>query len=194
VLGAALAGQPTPLAEAAAVAMGPMGRTLMLVGMAISMFGYMSGMTLAVPRMLYAFARDGFLPAPLAAVHSRFRTPYVAIAIQTLVVVLIATAMNFEALAVIANGSILLVYAACCIAVLQLRRLHVEQSGPPFRAPFAAVVPIAAFLVIAWLLASLSANEWRWLLVILGVAVVIYVASVPSRRQRDALLAASSHD
>lgn len=194
VLGAALAGQATPLAEAAAVAMGPAGRTLMLVGMAISMFGYVSGMTLAVPRMLYAFARDGFLPAPIAAVHARFRTPYVAIAIQTLIVVLIATAMNFEALAVIANGSILLVYAACCIAVLQLRRLHVEQSGPPFRAPFAAVVPIAAFLVIAWLLAGLSANEWQWLLVILAVAIVVYVASVPFRRRRDALLAASPHD
>lgn len=182
VLGAALAGQQTPLAEAAGVAMGPIGRTIMLVGMAISMFGYVSGMTLAVPRTLYAFGRDGFLPAPLAAVHPRFHTPHIAIAVQTLVVILIATALKFEALAVIANGSILLVYAACTLAVIQLRRLHIEQNGTPFRVPFAATIPIIAFLLIAWLLASLTAEEWKWLLAIVAVSVVVFAASLSSRR------------
>jgi amino acid transporter len=187
VLGAALAGQPTPLAEAAAAVMGPTGRTMMLVGMTISMFGYVSGMTLAVPRTLYAFGRDGFLPAPLAAVHSRFRTPHVAIAVQTLIVIVVATALDFEALAVIANGSILLVYAACALAVLQLRRLRVEQNGVPFRAPFAATVPIIAFLVIAWLLAGLTAQEWEWLLVIVALSILIFAAGIPYRRHRAAL-------
>jgi amino acid transporter len=182
VLGAALAGQPTPLAEAAAVAMGPIGRTVMLAGMTISMFGYISGMTLAVPRTLYAFGRDGFLPAPIAAVHPRFHTPHVAIALQTLIVVVIATALNFEALAVIANGSILLVYAACCLAVIQLRRLHIEQNGTPFRAPLAATIPVIAFLLIAWLLASLTAAEWKWLLVIVAVSAVVFAASARARR------------
>ena len=183
VLGPSLATQTTPLAEAAAVAMGPVGRTVMLVGMAISMFGYVSGMTLAVPRTLFAFARDGFLPAPIAAVHPRFHTPHVAIALQTLIVILIATALNFEALAVIANGSILLVYAACCLAVIQLRRLRIEQNGTPFRIPLAAVVPLVALAIIVWLLASLTAEEWKWLLAIVGVAVVIFAASLPSRRR-----------
>lgn len=184
VLGPALAGLPTPLAEAAAVAMGPAGRTMMLVGMAISMFGYLSGMTLAVPRTLYAFARDGFLPAPIAAVHSRFRTPHVAIALQTIIVILIATALNFEALAVIANGSILLVYAACCLAVIQLRRLHIEQNGTPFRVPLATIIPLTAFLIIGWLLTSLHAEEWKWLLAIVAVSAVLFAASIPYRRAR----------
>jgi basic amino acid/polyamine antiporter, APA family len=184
ILGAALPGQKTPLAEAAAVAMGPAGRTLILAGMAISMFGYVSGMTLAVPRSLYAFARDGFLPSPIAAVHERFRTPHVAIVIQTLVVILLATTGTFESLAVIANGSILLVYAACCVAVVQLRRLGIQQTGTPFRVPFAAAIPVVAFLIIAWILAGLSANEWRWLFVIVGVGAVIFAASMSTRRAR----------
>jgi amino acid transporter len=184
VLGAALAGQATPLAEVAAASMGPVGRDMMLVGMAISMFGYVSGMTLAVPRALYAFGRDGFLPTQLAAVHPRFHTPHIAIAIQTLIVILIATALKFEALAVIANGSILLVYAACCLAVIQLRRRHVEQNGTPFRTPFAATIPVVAFLVIVFLLTSLTAEEWKWLLAIVAVSVVIFAASLSSRRQR----------
>ena len=192
ILGTALAGQKTPLAEAAAVAMGPAGRTLILSGMAVSMFGYVSGMTLAVPRALYAFARDGFLPAPIAAVHPRFHTPHIAIVIQTIIVILLAATKSFESLAVIANGSILLVYAACVLAVLQLRRLGIRENGTPFQVPFAAVIPVVAFLVIVGILASLSADEWKALLVIVGVAVVVFAASMPSRRARAITRSAES--
>lgn len=181
ILGASLAAQKTPLAEAAA-SIGSGGRTFILVGSVVSMFGFLSGMTLAVPRMLFAFGRDGFLPVQLASVHPRFRTPYIAIIIQTLVVIALAVSGSFEKLAIIANGSILLMYAACCLAVIQLRRLGIQQSGPPFRLPFAGVIPVLAVLVIAWLLASLSPGEWKALLLVVGVAVVVYATSLQSRR------------
>lgn len=182
MLGPALVGQKTPLAEAAAVALGASGRTLILVGSTVSMFGYVSGMTMAVPRMLFAFARDGFLPAPLARVHAKFRTPYVAIVIQTVIVIGLAVSGSFEKLAIIANGSVLLVYAASCLAVIELRRKKVQESGTPFRVPFAALVPVLALAIIVWLLTSLSADEWKALLVVVAVAIVVYVASLPSRR------------
>jgi amino acid transporter len=143
-------------------------------------------MTLAVPRTLYAFARDGFLPAPVAAVHARFHTPYVAIALQTVVVAMLAVSGSFERLAIIANGSILLVYAACCVAVLQLRRLGTVSDGTPFRVPLAGVVPVLAFAIIVALLATLSADEWKALLAIVGVAAVVFVASIPNRRAQNA--------
>ncbi|HEX8943624.1 MAG TPA: amino acid permease [Gemmatimonadaceae bacterium] len=182
ILGTALAGQKTPLAEAAAVALGAPGRTLILVGSTISIFGYVSGMTLAVPRMLFAFGRDGFLPSQLASVHAKFRTPHIAIVIQTLIVIGLAVTGSFEKLAIIANGSVLLVYAACCVAVVELRRQKVQESGTPFRIPFAAAVPVLAFGVIVWLLTSLAADEWKALLVVVAVAIVVYAASLPSRR------------
>jgi amino acid transporter len=182
ILGPSLVGQKTPLAEAVAVAMGDGGRLLILGGSTLSMFAYLSGMTLAVPRMLFAFGRDGFLPAPLAMVHARFKTPFVSIAVQTLIVIGLSVTGSFEKLAIIANGSILLLYAACCLAVIQLRRKGVQQSGTPFRVPFASVVPILAFLVIGWLMTSLSADEWKALLVVIGVAVIVYASSMASRR------------
>ena len=116
LLGAALPGDATPLASAANVALGPAGRTLILVGSTISMFAYVSGMTLAVPRMLFAFGRDGFIPAALARVHPRWRTPYVAIVAQTAIVLVLALFARFEQLAVAANVTVLIVYAACCLA------------------------------------------------------------------------------
>jgi amino acid transporter len=184
LLGAALPGDPTPLASAANVALGPAGRTLILVGSAVSMFAYVSGMTLAVPRMLFAFGRDGFLPAALARVHPAWRTPHVAIVVQTALVVALALLGSFEKLAVAANVTVLIVYAACCLAAAELRRRDVRAGGIPFRVPAGAIVPWLALAVIAWLLWGLRAEEWRAAGVVVAIAVVVYLVTAPSRRAR----------
>ncbi len=184
ILGAALPNDPTPLASAAAIAIGPNGRRMILIGSAISMFGYVSGMTLAVPRMLFAFARDGFLPAPIAAVHTRWRTPYVAIVVQSVIVALFALLGNFEVLALAANATILLVYGACCLAAVELRRKGVQGGGTPFRVPGARVAPWLALGVIVWLLWSLKPGEWVAAGLIVLVAAIVFAITIPARRAR----------
>ena len=176
VLGPSLATQATPLAAAAGVAAGPWGRTLILVGSSLSMFGYVSGMTLSVPRMLFAFARDGFLPAAVSSVHPRFRTPHVAIAIQAAIAALLALTGSFEPLAILANGSVLLVYAGCCLAALELRRRDVRLEGAPpvFRGRAMSVVPWLALAFIVWLLASLRLREWIAVVTVALVALLAY--------------------
>lgn len=184
VLGATLAGRATPLADAAGAAIGPWGRTLVLAGMVISMFGYVSGMTLAVPRMLFAFARDGYLPAPLSRVHQRFSTPHVAIVAQAAVVIALATTGTFEELAIIANVATLMVYAACCVSVLVLRRRESGEAADigAFRAPLGGAVPGLALAAIAWLFTSLTKSEWLSLVVILAIGAVIQIVSARGRR------------
>ncbi|HMA25671.1 MAG TPA: amino acid permease, partial [Gemmatimonadaceae bacterium] len=152
------------------------------VGTIVSMFGYVSGMTLAGPRMLFALGRDGFLPSAVASVHARFKTPYVAIVIQTILVIALAVSGSFEKLVIIANGSVLMAYAACCAAVIQLRRRGIRQDAAPYRMPGASVVPVLAIVVIAWLLSSLSVDEWTSVLVLIGLTIVTYLASIPTRR------------
>ena len=181
LLGAALATDATPLATAAFVAMGPAGRALILVGSAVSMFGYVSGMTLAVPRMLFALARDGFLPRGLARVHPEWRTPHLAIAAQTALVIGIALFGNFEVLAVAANVTILLVYGVCCMAAVALRRRGVQEDGIPFQVPLARVAPWLALVVIGWMLSGLHASEWWAGAVIVVVATVVYFVTKPAR-------------
>src|SRR5262245_64367269 len=101
---------------------------LILIGSTVSMFVYLSGMILSAPRMLFALGRDGFLPAAFARVHQRYHTPYIAIAVHTVIVITLAAVGNFETLGLIASGTILLVYAACCIAVLVLRRREIGRA------------------------------------------------------------------
>ncbi|HEU4559912.1 MAG TPA: amino acid permease [Longimicrobium sp.] len=186
VLGAALATSATPLADAAAVALGPWGRTMMLVGAAVSMFGYVGGMTLAVPRALFALGRDGFLPRGIAAVHPRWRTPHVAIAVQAVIVLVLALTSGFEKLAILANLATLLLYIGCCLAAWQLRRKDVRAGGIPFRVPAAGVVPFLAVAVIGYMLLSVTWQEWAVVAAVLAAAALIYFATAGTRARTRA--------
>lgn len=187
VLGPALAASPAPLAAVAERAFGAPGRTLLLAGAAVSMFGYVGGMTLAVPRALYAFARDGRLPRALAAVHPRHRTPHVAIWAQTALVWALAASGTFERLAVLANVSTLVLYAACCVAAWALwqrdvREAPVRAGGVRVRVPFHPVVPWLAVAVIAAMLTSVQLREWTVVAGVLALAAVGYAVTARGRR------------
>ena len=190
VLGARLGSDEVvaaPLAAAAGVALGGWGSTLLLVGAVISTFGYLSGMTLAVPRALFALGRDGFLPRAVAAVHPRYHTPWIAIIVQSVVVWLLAAFNAFEALAVLANLATLLLYLGCCLAAWELRRRNVRIEGAtPFRVPAAGVIPLLGCLVIAGLLTSITRREWAVMLGVLALASVAYFATAGVRARRVA--------
>ncbi len=177
VLGPDLATVKTaPLAFAAERFLGTPGRLLLLVGATISMFGYVSGMTLAVPRALWKFAQDGLLPPVIGRVHPTFRTPHIAIVVQTLIVGVLAVFNSFEQLAVIANVSALLLYAGCAIATMMLRHRNIRQEGAlPFTVPGGHLIPVITVALIAWLLTSITRGEWSVLLIALVVTTIIYV-------------------
>ena len=184
VLGSALATSTTPLADAAGAVLGPWGRILLLSAVVISTFGYLSGMTLAIPRALYAFGRDGFLPAAVASVHPRFRTPHISIAVQTAIACTLAITSAFGPLAIIANVAALLVYLGCSLAAWQLRRRDVRAGGIPFRVPGAGVVPLLSCAMIIGLLSSITLPEWRVLVIVLVIASAVFVVT---RRRRAAI-------
>lgn len=178
VLGPQLVGDATPLASAAGRVFGPSGVVLLSVGFVISAFGYLSGMTLAVPRALYAFGRDGFLPRQVAAVHPRFHTPWVAIIVQSALAWLLAVTSGFERLAIIANVSAALVYLGCAAAAWKLRRMNVRQAeGTPFAIPGGAIVPVLTAVALLFLLSSVTAKEWSVLVTVIVVATVLYLVA-----------------
>lgn len=163
-----------PLAEAFARLVGPLGRTLVLAGALVSMSGYVSGDMLGSPRTLFAFARDGILPAALARVHARFHTPHLAFAIQALIVWLATSLGSFGELALISNVAILSLYLLCCAGAFELARRDVRSDGAPFRFPCERAVPLLGCAAIVAIPSSATLAEWRVEAVVLALASAAY--------------------
>jgi APA family basic amino acid/polyamine antiporter len=183
ILGSAVGTTATPLADAAGLAFGGWARTLLLAGAAISMFGYLGGMTLAVPRLVFALARDGYLPRALGAVHPIRRTPQAAIVVQTLLTLALATSGTFERLAILANAAALALYLGCAVAAWRLQARATAGAGGGVALPFAGAAPFLAVPVILWLLTGLTVREWTRFGACVAVASAVY-AMVRARRHR----------
>ena len=187
VLGPALAQESAaPLAATAGSALGPWGRSLVLAGAAVSCLSYLGGDMLASPRLLFAFARDGFLPARLARVHPRFHTPAPAIVVHGVLACVLAISGTFRGLVLLSVVSTLLLYLACALATLELRRRDVRADGPPLRLPLGPTIPLLGALVVVWLLTSASAAEFRAVGAFLVLAGIAYLVRARRFRVRAA--------
>src|SRR5206468_4294493 len=135
------------------------GRLLLILGATLSIFATLSGSLLATPRALFAAAEDGLLPACLAAVHPRFRTPYIAIIVFAVLSCTFAITGTFRALAVVSSASVLLIYLAVSFSVLGLRRRKGQASQQLFCIPGGPLVPVLSCAVVLWLLSHAARAE-----------------------------------
>ena len=177
VLGADLAtNAKAPLAETAKRVLGSGGQSLVLIGTAISTFGYIGGDMLCAPRGLYALGRDGLFPRVIGSVSERFRTPHVAISIHAALCAAFAITGSFAGLLVMATLSTLIVYLICCAATIKLQRMDLRADGArPFRLPGGPVIPVIACMIVIWLMTSSTREEFVALAAMLAVESVIFL-------------------
>ncbi|MEY2558816.1 MAG: basic amino acid/polyamine antiporter, family [Verrucomicrobiota bacterium] len=172
-----------PLAEAASRFLGNAGRTIILVGTVISAFGYVSGDILGSPRTLYAFGRNGVLPAKMAAVHSRFRTPHIAIVVHAIIACALSVSSTFQYLAILSNIAALLLYLFCCAAAFQLIRRDVRSDGEPFSIPGEKIVPLLAVAIVLWILSHATLAEFGVAALVLVIASALFALRKAARRE-----------
>jgi APA family basic amino acid/polyamine antiporter len=165
----------TALAEAASRFLGNFGRTLMLVGLAVSAFGWTASDILSSPRIIFAFGRDAFLPKWFAHVHPRFHTPDVAIVTYAAAAFVLSFSSTFQKLAVLSNMAVLLLYILCCLAALELNRRDVRSDGAPFKFRGGSIVPVVAIIFIVWVLAHGTRDEFLITAASLAVASILFV-------------------
>ena len=171
-----------PLAAAATIVFGTWGAQLLLLGMIISIFGCLSGDVLNTPRVIFASARDGLLPGVLATVHPKHHTPHIAILFYAATGCVFSLTGTFKQLAVVASGSILLVYLGVSLAVIGLRRRMGPPSAGQFRIPGGPIVPVLSSGVILWLLSQMTASEAIGVGALLAVTIVICFARSAFRK------------
>jgi APA family basic amino acid/polyamine antiporter len=143
-----LAGAAAPLAEAVKSAGAGGLEPAVRVGAAVAALGALLSLILGVSRTILAMARDGNLPAGLAAVHPRFGVPHRAeLAVGAVVAVLVAVvdvrgAIGFSSLTVLAY------YAIANAAAWTLGRRAIPTAG------FAGCLLLAGFLPLGSVLAG----------------------------------------
>ncbi|MEO7998481.1 MAG: amino acid permease [Gemmatimonadaceae bacterium] len=131
---------------------GPVGVTLVSVTVLLSTFGAMNGVMLTGPRIFFAMADDGLFFRQVAAVHPKYKTPYVAILLAAAIGIAFVLFRSFEQLADIFVTASLLFYILSVGAVFSLRRR--PDWNPPVRVPLYPIVPALFCLATLFLMGN----------------------------------------
>jgi APA family basic amino acid/polyamine antiporter len=124
-----------PLSDAAQRFLGPTGAIAIALGALLSGYGYLSANLLHAPRVTFALAEHRDFPSLLAAIHPKYRTPYISIVVYAVLLFVFSILGNFQWNAMLSAVSRLAIYAAMAFAVPILR----NRAGP--KAQFVLAAP-----------------------------------------------------
>jgi APA family basic amino acid/polyamine antiporter len=142
----------------------------------ISIAASISAMVLAGPRVYYAMARDGVFPGVVAKVHTRFRTPAIAIATQAVWSSILVLSGTLAGL-VNYTGFAVMLFAGVAVMSVFLLRWREPTAARPFSAwgyPVApAVFVLASLVMVVYNLYTNNFGE-RYGLAVIAAGVPIY--------------------
>jgi basic amino acid/polyamine antiporter, APA family len=146
---------PLVAADAAQAVIGRPGAVIVSLTVMVSTFGTLSAVLLTTPRVLFAMADDGLLFRPVAAVHPRYETPFVAIGLVATLGAIFVLFFPFEQLADTFVTAMIPFYALAVASVFVLRRRGAVSA---YRTPGYPIVPLlfigsVLFLMVNGLLA-----------------------------------------
>jgi APA family basic amino acid/polyamine antiporter len=124
-------------------------------------------------RIFFVMARDGLLPSGLAAVHPKFKTPWVVTVVTGVVVAVCAAFLPVGTLADYSNSGTLFAFAVVSLGVMILRVTD-KTRHRPFRTPLLWVVAPLSILGCVILFISLDRASQGVFLVWGGIGLVFY--------------------
>ena len=136
-----------PVADSALRFLGVRGAPFIAGGALLSVVGYLCANMLHTPRVIFAMGEQGDAPRFMAAVHTRFRTPSVAIVIYALTLTVFSVAGSYRWNVTVTGFSRVLIYACIAAALPVLRRQRPEAAA--FRLPAGVLVSGVAFAFAA---------------------------------------------
>ena len=144
---------PSVAARVASAFLGPLGAAFLSLVFVISALGSLNGGILTGSRIPFAMARDGQLPAALARVNPRSRTPVTSIVLLAVWACLLTLSATFDQLTTIVIFVDIIVDGLAAASIFILRR-KMAGAERPFKTPLYPLVPLAYLGTVAWLVAD----------------------------------------
>jgi amino acid transporter len=168
-----LAQSPLIAADTMQASLGRFGVALVSVVVTISTFGALIGIMLTSPRVFFAMADEGLFFKPLARVHTRYRTPYVAISLAGVLGIVFVLTRTFEQLA---DTFVLSIWPFYGLAVAGLYRLRKRPDlQRPYKVPGYPVLPAVFIAGVVYLVANALLTDPLWT----SVTFAIVLAGIP---------------
>lgn len=181
---ATIATSQRPTTDAMQVVGGSWAANLVTLCMIISIVATFLGSSLTNARVPFAAARDGLLPAPIAAVHPRLRTPWVSLLVQgAMATSLLLAISHFQELFSLTIFSVWIFYMIAVSTVFVFRRREPEAERP-YRVGGYPVVPAIFIAAAATLVVFTVMDQPRDSLIGLGLIALSLPAYALTRGSR----------
>ncbi len=162
--GEQLAASVTPMADAAKVIAGPVGKGLVSLAAIMAFFSVCNAGILASSRYPLAMSRDGLAPEPLGELSER-GVPLKSIILTTGIILVIVIFLDPLGIAKLASAFQLLMFALLCGAVIVMRESGLDSYDPGFKTPlypwmplFGLMAPFGLIFQMGWLPTLFSAG------------------------------------
>jgi len=168
--------QETAIVMAAENFMPGVGVVVIVIGGLLSTMSALNATVLASSGVAFTLGRDRLLPAAMARIHPKRRTPHVAIMATGAVVLVMALSLPIQVVGSAASLLFLLVFAAVNLSMIRIRRMHPElsegYSAPLF--PWLPILGILSNLSLAFYQFNFNPKAWCVALAWIGVGAVLY--------------------
>lgn len=172
-------GADAPLLALGEWLIGPIGALLIGVTAVFSTAGNLHSNMTATPRVTFAMAERGELPASLARISRRFDTPFASILLFAALVAALAVSGSFVWLAVISTLARMIVYS---VTILALPRAPERPARLGASQGFLAVVGVLICVVVA---AQADGKAWLTLGALAGAGLLLFVSTTLGRRSSE---------
>jgi APA family basic amino acid/polyamine antiporter len=179
-----LAGDIAPLATATNSTLSSnallalIGGAIVGVGALISVAGSSESGMIGTSRLSYALAADGLFPTAFARVHPKFKTPYLAVVIQSIIAVVASIIGNLSLLISVSVFFLAIAYLATSGSVLTIRR---RGQSPQFRMRGGTIIPILGVAFSIYLISQCSPLQIALGVLLLVIGLPVYVFYSPKK-------------
>ena len=129
----------------------PYGAFIVLAGGLVSTLAALNATTFSSARVAFAMGRHYNLPHKLSAIHPKFKTPYVAVILSSIIMAVMAYALPLEDIAHASAVIFLLLFTQVNLAVISIRKMYGDKLDYGYKTPFFPYVSIIGIVLMVGL-------------------------------------------